>query len=72
YRDVLLYKASQKTSGMIYSDALHQIRTQAAKLDYETLEWILKSIEKTKRQLQSNVSGEVALDSLLLSIKENY
>lgn len=72
YRDVLLYKASQKTSQIIYSDALHQIRTQAGKLDYESIEWIFKSIEKTKRQIYSNVSGEVALDALLLSIKETY
>ena len=70
YRDVLLYKASQKANQIIFSDALAQIRTQAAKLDYESLEWIIKSIDKTKRQIHSNVSGEIALDSLLLSIKE--
>lgn len=71
YRDVLLYKATMSVGDMTFKDELSDIRQQAERTSYEGIEIIIESIEKTKTRLKANVNFELALELLLLAIKEN-
>ena len=71
YRDVLLFKATRQIDGLIFSDEINYISAQAAKSSYEGLEHILKALEKAKTRLKANVSFELTIELLMLTIKEN-
>ena len=71
YRDVLLFKATRDANSLIFSSELISIREKAQKSSYEGLECIIKSIEKAKIRLNANVNFDMALELLLLNMKEN-
>ena len=71
YRDVLLYKATMDADAIVFKDEGERIRKEASESSYDGIETILKCIEKTKERLKANVSFELALELLLLTIKEN-
>lgn len=71
YRDVLLYKATQDVSSIVFRDQLKFIKEKASKSSYEGLETILESIEKAKVRLKANVNFDLVMELLLLTIKEN-
>ncbi|GHU44019.1 DNA polymerase III subunit delta' [Clostridia bacterium] len=70
YRDVLLYKATTDANDLIFKDQVYEIKKQAAKLSYGGIEAILLGIEKAKLRLLANVNFELAIELLLLTIKE--
>lgn len=71
YRDVLMYKTVADDASLVFKDRIRDIRNLAAESTYEGIEEILKSIDKTKARLKANVSFELAIELLLMKIKEN-
>ena len=71
YRDVLLFKATMDADSVVFKDEGENIRKEASDSSYEGIETILKCIEKTKKRLKANVNFELAMELMLLTIKEN-
>ncbi len=71
FRDVLLYKASQRADAMIFSGNISQIRSQAGGSSYEGLEKVLQALDQCRVRLQSNVNFELSMELLCFTIKEN-
>jgi len=71
YRDVLMYKATMDPDLLLYRDELSFIKNQANTRSYEGLEKIISAMEKAKIRLKANVNFDIAIELMLLSIKEN-
>ena len=71
YRDVLLYKATNDLNHLIFKDEVQYIRKAAKLSTYEGLENIVVMLDKTKQRLQANVNFDLAMELLLLAMKEN-
>lgn len=71
YRDILMYKATMDADSIIFKEEGDQIRKNASESAYDGIEDILKAIDKTKARLRANVNFELAMELLLLTIKEN-
>ncbi len=71
YRDVLLFKATNDANDLVFKEEVRYIREQANRSAYEGIETIIKAIEKTKQRLDANVNFDLALELLMLTIKEN-
>ena len=71
YRDVLIYKATKNVDRVVFSEEIKDIRERARRSSYEGIEVILEAIEKAKSRLKANVSFELVVELLLLTIKEN-
>ena len=70
FRDVLIYKATKNVDRVVFSDQLRFIKKRASKSSYEGLEEILQAIDTAKARLKSNVTFELTMELLLLTIKE--
>lgn len=71
YRDVLLFKATHDMNHLIFKDEIQSINKVAARADYEGIETVTRALETAKKRIESNVSMELAMELLLLTIKEN-
>ena len=71
YRDVLLYKATMDENSLIFRDEKESIIKEAGNDSYEGIETILRSMDKTKQRIKANVNYELAMELMLLAIKEN-
>lgn len=71
YRDVLLFKATRDVNHMIFREEITTIRKVAQRSSYEGIEEIIEALDKAKRRLDANVSFELTMELLLLTIKEN-
>lgn len=71
YRDVLLFKATHDINHLIFRDEIQAIKKIAQHSDYEGIEEVIHALEKAKSRLASNVSLELTMELLLLTIKEN-
>lgn len=71
YRDALMFKATKDPNTLIFKNEIKYINRVAEFSDYEGLENILDALEKTKKRLKANVNFELAMELLLLTIKEN-
>ena len=71
YRDVLLYKATMDESAIVFADEKESIISEAGDRSYEGIENILRMMEKTKQRLKANVNFSLAMELMLLAIKEN-
>lgn len=71
YRDVLMYKATMDTGALIFKDEKESIIENAMDSSYDGIENVLKVLDKTKLRLKANVNYELAMELLLLAIKEN-
>ncbi len=71
YRDVLLFKVTRDVNNLIFSDEINMIRKQASQSSYEGIENILKGCEIAKTRLKANVNFDLAIELMLLCIKEN-
>lgn len=71
YRDVLIYKATQDISKVVFKDQISYIKERARKSSYEGIEKIIESLEKAKSRLKANVNFDLVMELLLLTIKEN-
>ncbi|HBN55942.1 MAG TPA: DNA polymerase III subunit delta [Lachnospiraceae bacterium] len=71
YRDVLLFKATRDADSIIFSDELISIREKAVSSSYEGLERIINALQTAKLRLNANVNFDLAMELLLLTMKEN-
>jgi len=71
YRDILMYKATMDVDSVIFKEEGADIRKKASESTYEGIEDIILAIKKTKTRLKANVNFELAMELLLLAIKEN-
>lgn len=71
FRDVLLYKATQDADQLIFRDEIYIIKDQSVRASYQGLEEIISALGRAKVRLNANVNFELAMELLLLTIKEN-
>lgn len=71
YRDVLLYKVTKDINLLIFKDEYRTINEISKNSGYDGMERILESIDKTRIRLDANVNMELALELMLLVMKEN-
>lgn len=71
YRDVLLFKVTKDPNHLVFADELNLITRMASKSSYEGIEIILNSCEVAKARIKANVNFELAMELMLLNIKEN-
>lgn len=71
YRDVLLFKATSDVNHLIFKEEIQHIRKVADRSTYEGIEQILEALETAKNRLNANVSFELTMELLLLTIQEN-
>jgi DNA polymerase-3 subunit delta' len=71
FRDVLYFKATNDINGLIFKDEAYDIKKQAATRSYNGIEKILNALETAKARISSNVNFDLAIELLLLTIKEN-
>lgn len=71
YRDVLMFKVTQDTNGLLFADEISSIRKQAQSKQYEGIEAIIQAIEKAKVRLKANVNFDTAMELMIFVMKEN-
>ncbi len=71
YRDVLLYKATQDESLLIFKEDTYDIRLQADDCSYNGLNIIFDAISETRKRLNANVNFELTFMLLIQALKEN-
>ncbi len=71
FRDVLLYKATADVDLVIFKQEISSIRAQASGSSYEGLQKIVEAIETAKTRFRANVSFDLAMELLFLTIREN-
>lgn len=71
YRDVLLYKVAKDINLLIFKDEYRTVNEISKNSGYDGIERILESIDKTRIRLDANVNMELALELMLLVMKEN-
>ena len=71
YRDVLILKVTKDANAIVYKDEYRFLMEQAKRSSYEGLNDIIQSLEKAKARLAANVNFEVAMEMMLLVMKEN-
>ena len=71
YRDVVMYKATLDPDLLLYREEISFIKQQANKRSYENVEKIISGMEKAKIRLKANVNFDIAIELMLLTIKEN-
>ena len=71
FRDFLVYKATGDDSHLIFSDKVSYIRSATETCTYEGIGSMIKDLEIAKNRVNSNVNIDLALELMLLGIKEN-
>jgi len=71
YRDVLLFKATHDMNHLIFRDEIQSIKRVAQRTDYEGIEKVTEALETAKKRLDSNVSFDLTMELLMLTIREN-
>lgn len=70
YRDVLIFKATKNINQLLFQEESSHISREASNLSYEKIEEILQAFEKAKVRLKANVSFEVTMELMFLTLKE--
>lgn len=70
YRDVLLFKATGDANHLVFREELSNIRRVAGRTSYEGIEKVIRSLEKAKSRLDANVNFDLAMELLLMNMKE--
>ncbi len=71
YRDVLILKVTKDANTIVYKDEYRALMDQAKRSSYEGINEIIESLEKAKARLAANVNFDIAMEMLLLAMKEN-
>ena len=69
YRDVLMYKVTKDMNLLVFKDEYRMINETGQKIDYAGLEAILAAIDTARTRLEANVNLDLAMDLLLLTMK---
>ena len=71
YRDILMLKVSNNPGRLMFKEYYSDIRKQSSHISYEVIEKVLKSMDKAKVRLEANVSFDIVMELMLLTMKEN-
>lgn len=71
YRDVLMFKAMNDANHLIFREEIQYIKKVAGRSSYEGIQEILEALDKAKARLAANVSFDLTMELLLLTIQEN-
>lgn len=71
FRDILMVKISNSPNKIIFKDEFSMMKRQASRVSYEGIEQILEALDKLKVRLEANVNFDIAMELMLLTIKEN-
>ena len=71
YRDVLILKVTKDANTIVYKDEYRALMNQAKRSSYEGINTIIQSLEKAKARLAANVNFDIAMEMMLLAMKEN-
>ena len=71
YRDVLLFKATNDVNHLIFREEIQYIKKVADRSSYEGIETVLEALDKAKARLTANVSFDLTMQLLLLTIQEH-
>lgn len=71
YRDILMFKVTKDMNALLFKDEYTAVSSCCQKSSYEGLEEILCAIDKAKVRLNANVNTDLALELMLLTMKEN-
>lgn len=71
FRDVLMFKSTNDTNYLIFSDEISLIKSQAEVMSYEGIQDILNSIDKVKVRLKANVNFDLCIELLIMAMKED-
>lgn len=70
YRDILMYKVTKDPDKLLFKEEFRFLADQAKKRSYEGLENIIKAMDKARLRLSANVNFDIAIELMLLTIKE--
>ena len=71
FRDILMVKISNSPNKIIFKDEFSIMKKQGSKTSYEGIENILEAMDKLKVRLEANVNFDIAMELMLLTVKEN-
>lgn len=71
YRDVLMLKVTNNPNLLLYKEEYKYISRQASKKEFEGIEKIIAAMNKAKIRLNANVNFDMAIELMLLTVKEN-
>ena len=71
FRDILMVKISNSPNKIIFKDEFSVMKKQASRISYEGVEHVLEAIDKLKIRLEANVNFDIAMELMLLTMKEN-
>lgn len=71
YRDILMYKVTNDINLLIFKEEYNTIKELGNNCGYDGFENILAAIDKAKVRLDANVNTELAMELMLLVMKEN-
>ena len=71
YRDILVYKASGNPNHLLFRGEYPYIKKQAEKIGYDGIENVIRAMDKAKERLRANVNFDIAMELMLLVMKEN-
>lgn len=71
FRDILMVKISNSPNKIIFKDEYSAMRKQASSVSYEGIERIIEAMDKLKIRLEANVNFDIAMELMLLTMKEN-
>ncbi len=71
FRDILMVKISNSPNKIIFKDEYSVMRKQASRISYEGIEQIIEAMDKLKIRLEANVNFDIAMELMLLTVKEN-
>lgn len=69
YRDVLLFKATKNVNSLLFQEEVAHISREASERSYEKIEEILQAFDKAKIRLRANVSFDVTMELMLLTLQ---
>ena len=65
-----MYKATREIDRLVFKKEISDIKEQAERSSYPGLQEILSAIDKAGERLRANVSFELTMELLLLTIRE--
>lgn len=71
YRDVTVFKASMDLNLLIFKDDFVEIKKAAHASSFPGLDQISEALDKAEVRLKANVNFELAMELLLITMKEN-
>lgn len=71
YRDALMFKVTNDANLLIFKDEYTAINEMSRSIGYEGFENVLAAVDKARVRLDANVNMELAMELMLLAMKEN-